>query len=380
MRIKLSTVKLVLIPLLIGICVLGYVCTKYAIQAWFNAQYTPHKSASQLKILVAWSRGFGERETIERLKIVSKRLGVDLRAVTRRPRSHLRWALQDPIATAREIFQPDFILSIQDHVLHQPGIPNYMTLTLGTPRYLENIGADNVKLINAEHIKFDALLPSFAEIDQLQKAYENQGKKYQGFPWYPTVYATDYPVATPKKLFYSGGYLWDSTRSSQKYKEVFYKLHKAGYFRVCGPRRKWKHLPGSGVGLIPVDGKSLIQAHHDAGIALVLHSKHHLNGAAPTARIFEAIAAKTVVISDRHGFVTKNFGDNVLYVDVDQDAEGMFKQIDQHMQWIFSHPTEAQQMAESCYKIFAEKFTLEAQLQRLIDMHKALVADSAHRS
>ena len=48
----------------------------------------------------------------------------------------------------------------------------------------------------------------------------------------------------------------------------------------------------------------------------------------------------------------------------------MFKQIDHHMKWIRSHPAEAQQMAENCHAINAQKFSLESQLQKLIAMHQ----------
>lgn len=123
------------------------------------------------------------------------------------------------------------------------------------------------------------------------------------------------------------------------------------------------------IGHIPVDGKSLIAAIHAAGISLVLHSDSHLTSGVPTARIFEATAANTVIISDRHPFVVEHFGDNILYIDIEQDANAIYKQIAAHMQWILAHPAKAQAMAAACNKIYKEQFSLEQQLLRVVQAH-----------
>lgn len=358
-----------IIALLCIIAGILYMAAHMAVPYWYKSQFRVDYTKNAPKILIVWYRGIGEQETIERLKIVSDKLGYQTRVVSTHPPRHLRWFIKYSVAMAREIMQPDFILTIQDWVHYFPGIPNYMTMTLGTERYISADDPDHYELINTEHYKFDALLPSFKDVDQLQSAYETSGKKYQGFSWYPTSYITDYPIAEPKKLFYSGGFHWDTTRGSPKYKEFFIKLDQTGYFQVCGPKKKWRFTPNSAIGFIPIDGKSLLAAQHAAGISLLLHTQLHLNGGAPTGRIFEAVAAKTVIISDRNPFIEKNFGDNVLYIDVTQSAEEMFKQVDAHMQWIYTHPREAQKMAENCYNIFLEKFTMEAQLAKLVDMH-----------
>jgi hypothetical protein len=363
--------------LTLGLCALAsvlYIILSIAVPYWFKSQYQAKNPHAPAKILVVWYRGIGEQETIERLKIVGKRLGLELHAVSTKPKFYIRWFVKDPVATARNELKPDFLLSIQDWVMHYPGLPNYMTLTLGTERYLSADENGAMKFTNPEHEKFEALLPSFKDIDQLQAAYERNGKKYQGFAWYPTSYVTYYPIATPNKLFYSGGFLWDKTRGSQKYKELFVKLDQAKYFAVSGPKKKWRHTPNSALGFIPINGVSLLEAQHKAGISLLLHTQLHLNGGAPTGRIFEAAAAKTVIISDKHPFIEKYFGDNVFYVDITQDAEAMFQQIDGYMQWIYANPEQAQTMAENCNRIFTQQFSMEAQLQRLIDLHHSLHA------
>jgi len=110
----------------------------------------------------------------------------------------------------------------------------------------------------------------------------------------------------------------------------------------------------------------------ECGIVLILHSETHLKGNAPTGRIFEAAAASCVVISDRHPFVIQEFGDSVLYIDQDESAEEMARQIESHLGWIQSHPAAAQEMAEKCHRIFEERFTLEQQLLRLQTVYNNL--------
>lgn len=348
----------------------AYMALSLAVPYWFKQGFRAHDTQGRAKILVVWYRGIGEQETIERLKITAQRLGIELRAVSTSPPFYIRWFVKDSVAVARAELTPDFILSIQDWVNYYPGLPNYMTLTLGTERYLAKDTNGDLQFTNPEHLRFDALLPSFQHIDQLQAVYEKSGKVFRGFAWYPTAYVTDYALAEPKKLFYSGGFLWDETRGSQKYKQLFSKLDQAGYFAVCGPKKKWRHTPSSALGFIPVDGVSLLKAQHNAGISLLLHTQLHLNGGAPTGRIFEAAAAKTVIISDKHPFVEKYFGDNVLYVDVTQDAQAIYQQIDKHMQWIYANPQAAKRLAEASNAIFVEHFSMEAQLLKLLAMHQ----------
>lgn len=377
---QLKNTKKIIIYLLIAslVTLFGYAFLKVAVTRWYRTQYSVpprvNMLSAQPRILVVWFKSIGEQETIERMKITAKRLGIDLRVASTHPRFYIRWFVKDPVVIAQGEFKPDFLLTIQDWLNYFPGTPNYMTLTLGTDRYISIDQSGKAEIIVPEQAKFDALLPSFQDIDLLKQAYERNGKQFIGFPWYPTVYVTDYEPAYPKKLFYSGGFLWDVTRGSDKYKQLFTMLDRSGYFVVCGPKHKWKHAPNSNIGMIPIDGHSLIDQHHKAGVALVLHAQQHIDGGAPTARIFEAAAANAVIIADRHPFIIKNFGDNVLYIDIDQDAATMFQQIDDHMQWIYAHPNQAQQMAANCNAIYKQKFSLEEQMTKLLDMHRSYSA------
>jgi len=80
---------------------------------------------------------------------------------------------------------------------------------------------------------------------------------------------------------------------------------------------------------------------------------------------FEATAAGAVVISDRLDFAVKEFGDSLLYVDVDQSADTVSRQIIDHVSWINSSPALAERMAMRSHTIFNERFDLEKLLSRL---------------
>jgi hypothetical protein len=335
------------------------------------AAFTPRTAGT--KILLVSANRLGENETIARLKIATRRLKINLHVVHGNNDNDKKNILHNEtqVQKAMALFKPDFLLVIEDIQPYQAGLPNYMSLTLGEEAFLKE-GRNGPILINREHYKFDALLPSFKDIERLKQAVERSNRIFIGFPWYPTVYSSNYQPAIPQKLFYTGGILWDDQRGSEKYKALFSMLDNSGYLETCGDQKTWtQYTPSSYVGLIPFDGSSLIAALHKAGVSLVLHSKQHLKSAAPTARIFEAAAANAVIITDKHPFIQQYFGKNVLYIDITQDAAGIFKQIDQHMQWIRNNPKQAQKMANNCHNIFNRNFTLEKQLKRLVAMHNA---------
>ena len=74
------------------------------------------------------------------------------------------------------------------------------------------------------------------------------------------------------------------------------------------------------------------------------------------------------MISDKHPFLQKYFGDNMLYFDSFASSQDMYNQIKTYMEWIKSHPSEAKQMTKNAYDIFVKDWTLEVQLQKVMDM------------
>jgi len=191
--------------------------------------------------------------------------------------------------------------------------------------------------------------------------------------WYPTTTKTKFQNTGISKLFYCG-VNWDKLRSSDSYKRCFQMLDQTGLMDFWGPKNG---LDAWGLhsykGVLPYNGISLINGIKKCGAALLLHSQEHLQHDVISGRIFEAAAAGAVIISDRHKFIEKEFGDTVLYIDIDKNnklsAEEMFKQINNHLTWILDNPDQALEMAQKAHAIFDAKFTLEAQLKRLGDFH-----------
>lgn len=338
----------------------------------FLRRYTPSNQTVAAKILIMWHFGISESEFIERIKITGRKLNppLDVRVISSLTKPRLQFTRSDYIDVAIKQFKPDFILALHG-IDPKPGAPNYITFTSAEEVFVNTDQNGKPQLIDARMHDFDAILSAYKNISNLKAAYESKGKKLKHFPWYVTSHATNYPPAMPYRLFYSGGTPWDTTtRGSEKYKKIFSLLDQTGYFLVSGPKYKWRHTPSSLIGLLPIDGTSLINYTNKAGIALVLHSKIHLAGGVPTGRIFEAVSANVAIITDKHPFIIEHFGDNVLYIDVEQDADNVFQQIDTHVQWILTHPQAAQRMAQRCHQIYQQKFSLEVQLTDLVAMHK----------
>ncbi len=153
-------------------------------------------------------------------------------------------------------------------------------------------------------------------------------------------------------------------------------LEDKGYLQVYGAPKKWEFLKSAYKGFIPANGYSFIKKMREAGVTLILHSSNHLRDSIPTSRIFEATAASTVIISDRHKFVEQEFGDCVLYVDTNQSAEHVSEEIDNHMQWIKNNPDKARELARCAHQIFQNRFTFEQQLLNVAAVQESLM-DSA---
>lgn len=323
------------------------------------------------KMLLVWRNGLGEREFGARMMLLMPKLGVNVKFIRAKHEARdtfFERHVADRPERAVKAMRPDFILTIDRAIPPLHDAPNYLVLDQGSVTYFQKDTNDNYVFADPFHYEFAGLLPVFADLDLLKSVYEANGAPYRGFRWFFTVQSNDYKFSGAKKLFYPGGACMDDTRNSDKYKQMFALLDKTGYMEIYGWADRWQHTPNSYKGFIPIDGVSIIKVNNAAGVSLVLHDNEHFSSATPTGRIFEAAAANTVIISDRHPFVLENFGDNILYVDVTQDAQGIFKQIDDHMQWIIQHPAETQRMAERCHAIFLEKFTLEDQMQRLLDL------------
>ena len=194
------------------------------------------------------------------------------------------------------------------------------------------------------HLAYDGLLLTIQNQDKIKKYCEKRNLPLLLLDWYPTVQFNPYRAVTPKYV----GYIfciWGDRRNG-KYSFVLDQLQGSGDLHVYGNEGAKTQFPKAYRGFIPFDGQTLLDTLQRDGITLVLHSNMHLTQRMPSGRIFEAAAASTVIICDRHPFVMKHFGDAVLYFDHNQDSLTIFNQIKQHLDWIKNNPQPALEMAK----------------------------------
>ncbi len=337
------------------------------ITAIFYAKPYKQVDHAKFKILAIWRRGPGEQEWAARAKIAAERLGYEFRYATEyHDGSFIGKYTTDPVNIAIKAMRPDVILSLQITSKVYRGAQNYRVLDADYRNFFDT-NIDGTINLQDYLLKYDGYLVSFPEMSLLQQKLAEKNAKYHGMVWYPTVYKTDYQPAIPQRLFYAGGF--DNYRTSTKYMRLFAMLDAHGYIDM--PRKRTGALNSYTKGLrnvrkmIPFDGVTYLVEVRKNGIELVLHSQRHLFSGVPTGRIFEAAAANVVIISDTNDFVKRNFGANVLYIDMTREADEIFTQIEQYMQWIKANPAKAQAMADKCHQIFLQKFVLEDQLVRL---------------
>lgn len=226
------------------------------------------------------------------------------------------------------------------------------------------------KLVSFSH----GVLSSSKEIDFYRQMFENKKKPFYGLYILPVAPEFNFEPAEPNSLMWmSGG--WDKFRSSSNYKKFINKLSENVPLKVYGHYYAASFLnPGVYDGYIP-SSIEIINALRANGIYLLSHSDKHIDAATPTLRIFEAVSANVVVISDKHPFAIEHFGDNFLYYDQNADSDIMYAQVKSHMDWIKQNPEKAKAMAAKAHQIFLDKFTLEKDLIRIAKMHEFILEE-----
>lgn len=196
--------------------------------------------------------------------------------------------------------------------------------------------------------------------------------------WMPSVQFQDFQDIDPSHLFYICCN-WGNRCKDQKYKTFLHLLDETSDAHFYGLSTYRAMYPNSYVGVIPMDGESVLKKIHSDGICLVLHSSDHLENEIPSGRIFEAVASSSVVISDKNPFVMKNFGDSILYIDHTETGESLFQQTQEHINWIKAHKEEANTMAKKAHDIYKDRFLLEDQLIRLGEFHDQVTSSKFMR-
>lgn len=263
-------------------------------------------------------------------------------------------------------YSPDIVIALEGGKHEFSKARKYAALTHGSDYYF----SQHAKLPFAKVSHYDGFLVGFPDRGTLKTYYSCSEKNCNYMNWFSTCQNTSFNPPKNLNLFYCGSNM-AGTSAGPDFMVLFSMLDQQGYLNVYGGKSQWHHTPNSYRGYIKHDGNSIIQTINQTGIALVLHAPDHFQGGTPTGKIFEAAAASSIIISDRHPFITKYFGDTVLYVDRGPGKE-MFDQINEHVEWIRSHPEEATALAKRSHEIFVNQFTLEDQLKNLISLHENL--------
>jgi hypothetical protein len=326
------------------------------LQNFFRTQ-NPDKPCIELMV----PKGFiGETEQAARLSLAMNKLRIN-HYITYYQGGEGKAADLKIQKMVHRLIKPDFsfFLSMVHYPKREFKIPQYAWNTTLGPES-PAICLQNFKGLNGfvNGHSSDVWLQQFLKRNEINAPIEH---------FVPSACATHFKPIEPKALFYCGAG-WDSERGIEL-KPLFKKLQQQ-HFVVYGPKNAWQDFGKSYQGSIPLDGISIIHKIREAGIALCLHGKmHHINEI-PSGRVFEAAAAGVVIISDRHPYIVKNFGDSVLYIDQNDNIDQMYHQIKAHLQWIAKHPTLAKKLAEDANFIFNARFTVEQNLQKLIHLHK----------
>ena len=282
-----------------------------------------------------------------------------------------RHFFENTIHIVNLFYKTDFNL-LTTHFL--PLIPNGFNI------FYINVPYDMIMGLDNNFYKFLSFLDkadAFLDLNKLstgddyflKQAIKNAGSNAEVIPGILIIQQNEYEFSEPKELVLSGS-LWGASRGSLRLSEALRKLGNEGRLFSYGPKKYLGHLENGYVDIhdfVQLNSEYIIPLHKKHGISIVAHNFDHLVGEVPTTRISESIAAGTIVISDRHPFIEKHFGDNILYFDVFKGYNEIYNEISDHLEWIKNHPDEVRKKTKNAHKILMDNFSTEVQLPQIYD-------------
>ncbi len=262
------------------------------------------------------------------------------------------------------LFKTDFHLVMSFHVNLSLLEPNIMYISVPKNYLLDGRLKKYSTIKNySNFIDINLINTNEEMMGELLGKKVNSGYGIVGIP------ANEYKTSDRQNLIFFGS-LWG--RKTDGLYEAIKELAKKDYMYfirhplvILAPNNPQKFTKESAQGLT-----NLQQALNKYGMAICVHSHYHVEAGIPSSRIFEIISSGAIAISDKNPFVIKYFGDNVLYFDPNLSAQEIFKQIDDHVAWVKSHPKEAEEMARKAHQIIQEKFTTEEFIRDAIKFFK----------
>ena len=157
---------------------------------------------------------------------------------------------------------------------------------------------------------FDGVVALESLFDLYQHAFIKLNKTFYGIYTHPTIPDFGYNEPVEPKSIAWGGMGWDKFRNSDNFKNFIKKLSQNLPMKIYGKNYLSFVSDKVYAGFNP-PGLAHIEAIHNNGIFLLTHADSYLNAEVPTSRIFEALSANVIVISDKHPFIIKTFGNNI---------------------------------------------------------------------
>jgi hypothetical protein len=335
------------------------------------------KQGNYVIFITASSNRIGENELLHRTVASAKKLGwscyyhrADEDIITL---PVIKWIPGLLDIALSHIIKPDLVLVLNHHA----------KLTYAKPSYLYiNIPPDFLISPNDQFML--PYLKDFTGYIDLNLYGENEDKE----TWLTTTLAKenkkDYLITkgifaipdlppykhTPFNKLMIFGSNWGDNRKSIKSRKLILNLANQGLLDAYGSEKSWGFLGKFYKGGLHGNGLNTINKIKEYGAMLCFHTSLHLEAGIPTNRIFEAVAAGSIAISDRNPFIVREFGSNVLYVDANASLSALTEQVKHHLNWIKNHPKESEAMTRKAYDITMQKFTIESSLLKLKEINE----------
>jgi hypothetical protein len=258
-------------------------------------------------------------------------------------------------------FGPDFVFVTHDIV---PKMTEHFTVgPLWSPTEFYKNDRERLRAIRS----WDLVLPINEETRQfavdLHFPLRHRSAVGQHF-LYPSAPVVDIALPDTERLSLAYvGVHWDGAR----HEELFRALAEVVDLHVYGPAAAWSFLPATYRGSIPFDGHSLIQTLNRHGAVLALHKPTHSTEDTPSMRVFEACAAKCLVITDPMASLKGIFGDSIEYVDAAANPQCTAEAIAAIMRAARSTADATAKRISTAHEIFRKTVSLEVLLTQVVE-------------
>ena len=306
-----------------------------------------------------------EDEVIARMKITARSIGLECLEVDSFAR------LVQPPFTQLTQQDVDFVVSLHFETPKRYDIFSFVTLW-NPLKFYHEWGYRRFTNHLLTHDDFLSCSSTWAD-DQIRRCISTDPMR-EG-PALRLYHSLSEPIYKPtlgdRKLFYTG-INWDRLgKGRSRHQELLELLDESGSLRIYGPKifggvEVWEGFK-SYVGPVPFDGVSMVREISKAGISLVLSSEAHRQSELMSSRLFESLAAGAVIICDENPFARRHFGDTLLHVDTRLPVDEVYAQVNAHVDWVKSNPSEALELAGKAQEIFRERFTMDRCLQQIYE-------------